>query len=165
VAASLERIRFLLVDDHVHVHNLMKTILRGFGAEWVFEAKSTAEAFDLLRRQQIDILFLDYLMGDEDGVEFCRRLRTAPDSPAPFLPVIMLTAHSDRTRVQAARDAGATEFCIKPVTPADVIRKVAAVIDRPRPFVRSPKFVGPDRRRNGGEPPGPERRGWAVDAG
>ena len=163
MAASLDRVRFLLVDDNAHVHNLMKTILRGFGAAWIFEAKTTEEAFDLLRREQVDILFLDYVMGREDGTDFCRRLRTAPDSPAPFMPVIMLTAHSERTRVQAARDAGATEFCVKPVTPADVIRKVAAVIDRPRPFVRSEEFVGPDRRRNEGQHPGPERRGWVLD--
>jgi DNA-binding response OmpR family regulator len=59
----------------------------------------------------------------------------------------MLTAHSEKARVQMARDAGVTEFCVKPVTPADMMKKVAAVIDRPRPFVRSDAYFGPDRRR------------------
>lgn len=159
MAVSLDRVRFLLVDDNVHMMNIVKTMLRGFGAEKIFEAKTANEALERLRHDPIDIVVLDYLLGDTDGTDFCRRLRTAPDSPAPFVPVIMLTAHSERSRVQSARDAGATEFCAKPVTAADLLRKVAAVIDRPRPFVRTGSYFGPDRRRaaESGHA-GPERR-------
>jgi CheY-like chemotaxis protein len=148
VSVSLEKVRFLLVDDNVHMMNIIKTMLRGFGATLVFEAKSAGEAFVMLRRDPIDIVVLDYLMEDEDGVAFVRRLRTASDSPAPYVPIIMLTAHSERARVELARDAGVTEFCVKPVTAADMLKKVAAVIDHPRPFIRSETFFGPDRRRH-----------------
>ena len=48
-------------------------------------------------------MILDYLMGEEDGVAFLRRVRTSSDSPSPYVPVIMLTAHSERKRVEAAR--------------------------------------------------------------
>jgi two-component system chemotaxis response regulator CheY len=160
VDVSLARVRFLLVDDSVHMMNIVKTILRGFGATLVFEAKSVAEALERLRNDNIDIVVLDYQMGDEDGVAFCRHLRSAPDSPTPYVPVIMLTAHSEKGRVQLARDAGVTEFCVKPVTPADMLKKVAAVINHPRPFVRSDSYSGPDRRRhNDPSYKGPERRG------
>lgn len=139
--------------------NIVKTILRGFGAVHVFESKSADEAINRLRNDAIDIVVLDYLMGDEDGVAFLRRLRHETNSPAPFVPVIMLTAHSERARVEAARDAGVTEFCAKPVTAAEMIRKVGAVIDHPRHFVRSNSYFGPDRRRRD-DPTfqGPERR-------
>ena len=139
--------------------NIVKTILRGFGAVHVFESKSADEAIQRLRNDAIDIVVLDYLMDDEDGVAFLRRLRHETNSPAPFVPVIMLTAHSERARVEAARDAGVTEFCAKPVTAAEMIRKVGAVIDHPRHFVRSASYFGPDRRRRA-EPnfQGPERR-------
>jgi DNA-binding response OmpR family regulator len=71
----------------------------------------------------------------------------------------MLTAHSDKPRVEAARDAGATEFCAKPVTATELLRKVGAVINHPRPFVRSDGYVGPDRRRRDDpDYEGPERR-------
>lgn len=165
MAVSLERVRFLLVDDNVHMMNIVKTILRGFGATQVFEAKSMPEAMDRLRHENIDIIVLDYLLGDDDGVDFVRRLRSAPDSPSPYVPIIMLTAHSERARVEAARDAGVTEFCAKPVTAADMLKKVAAVIDHPRPFVRSEGYFGPDRRRH--DDPnyrGPERRGGKTNA-
>ena len=136
-----------------------KTILRGFGAVHVFEAKEPQEAIYRLRNDAIDIVVLDYLMGDEDGIDFLKKLRHEASSPSPFVPVIMLTAHSEKARVEAARDAGVTEFCAKPVTAAEMIRKVAAVIDHPRQFVRSQTYFGPDRRRR--EDPsfqGPERR-------
>jgi len=139
--------------------NIVKTILRGFGAVHVFEAKETQEALNRLKHDAIDIIVLDYLMGDEDGVAFLRKLRHEADGPAPYVPVIMLTAHSEKTRVEAARDAGVTEFCAKPVTAAEMIRKVAAVIDHPRHFVRADSYFGPDRRRRD-DPAykGPERR-------
>jgi two-component system chemotaxis response regulator CheY len=135
------------VDDNVHMLNIVKTILRGFGAVHVFESKAPDEAMYRLRNDSIDIIVLDYLMGDEDGVEFLKKLRHETNSPSPFVPVIMLTAHSEKARVEAARDAGATEFCTKPVTAAEMFRKVAAVIDHPRHFVRSDTYFGPDRRR------------------
>jgi two-component system chemotaxis response regulator CheY len=147
------------VDDNVHMLNIVKTILRGFGAVHTFEAKSAEEAIYRLRNDSIDIVVLDYLMDDVDGIALLKKLRNEKESPAPFVPVIMLTAHSERVRVEAARDAGVTEFCAKPVTAAEMIRKVAAVIDHPRHFVRSASYFGPDRRRRA-EPgfQGPERR-------
>jgi two-component system chemotaxis response regulator CheY len=147
------------VDDNVHMLNIVKTILRGFGAVHVFEAKEPQEAIYRLRNDAIDIVVLDYLMGDEDGIAFLKKLRHERDSPSPYVPVIMLTAHSEKARVEAARDAGVTEFCAKPVTAAEMIRKVAAVIDHPRHFVRSDAYFGPDRRRRA-DPfyKGPERR-------
>lgn len=159
MAVSLEKVRFLLVDDNVHMMNIVKTVLRGFGATQVFEAKTVGEALTMLRHDAIDIVILDYQMDEEDGVAFIQRVRNAPDSPAPYVPVIMLTAHSERKRVEAARDAGVNEFCVKPVTAADMFKKVAAVIDHPRPFIRGGGYFGPERRRH--QDPrysGPERR-------
>jgi two-component system chemotaxis response regulator CheY len=159
VAASLEKVRFLVVDDNVHMLNIVKTLLRGFGATNVFEARNSEDAFKCLRQDAIDIVLLDYVIGAEDGADFLRRLRRDADSPAPFVPVIMLTAHAEKTRVETARDAGVNEFCTKPITATDMLRKVARVIDHPRAFVRSANYMGPDRRRRD-DPDyrGPERR-------
>jgi two-component system, chemotaxis family, chemotaxis protein CheY len=159
VSVPLERVRFLVVDDNLHVINIVKTVLRGLGALHVFDARTSKDALEHLRDDAIDIVVLDYMLGDEDGVEFLRRLRTDPTSPTPFVPVIMLTAHTEKSRVEAARDAGANAFCAKPVTPADILKKVTAIIDRPQSFVRSGDYVGPDRRRRDDPPRGaPDRR-------
>jgi len=152
-------VRFLIVDDNVHMLNIVKTILRGFGAVHVFEAKETQEALNRLKHDAIDIVVLDYLMGDEDGVAFLQKLRHETDSPAPYVPVIMLTAHSERARVEAARDAGVSEFCAKPITALEMFRKIASVINHSRQFVRTEGYLGPDRRRRSDPAyPGPERR-------
>jgi DNA-binding response OmpR family regulator len=83
-----------------------------------------------------------------NGIEFVKLVRTAEDSKAKLVPIIMLTAYSERSKVEAARDAGATEFCTKPVTATEIYRKVAAVVNNPRPYVRTRRFFGPDRRRH-----------------
>lgn len=164
MSVALRKVRFLVVDDNVHMIHLVKTILKGFGAEHVFEAKNPAEAFHALRHDAIDIIVLDYVMGEEDGVGLVRKVRRDEQSPAPYIPIIMLTAHSERKRVEIARDAGVNEFCAKPVTPAELLRKIASVIDHPRPYIRNDAYFGPDRRRHH-DPnyTGPERRAAMED--
>lgn len=158
-ARAFERLRLLIVDDNQHMINIVRTILRGFGAAHFYEANDAAEAFDVVRSDAIDLIIVDYQMNILDGVDFIRLVRTAKDSPNPYVPIIMLSAYSERSKVERARDAGVTEFCAKPVTAADLYRKVAAVVNNPRPFIRTGHFFGPDRRRHvSGDYRGHERR-------
>ncbi|MFN3808362.1 response regulator [Asticcacaulis sp.] len=163
--AGLERVRFMVVDDNTHMIHIVKTILRGFGATHVFEARDAGDAFQRLRNDAIDIVIVDFMMEVLDGVEFVHMVRNSSDSPNRYVPIIMLTAHSERSRVMAARDAGVNEFCAKPVTALELYRKVAAVIDKPRPFIKTANYFGPDRRRRqDAKYQGPERReGWSED--
>ncbi|WP_312161679.1 response regulator [Phenylobacterium sp.] len=159
MSASLHRLRFLIVDDNTHAVNLVKAMLRGFGADQLHDAQTLAAAQAQMRTTPCDIVILDYMLGPEEGVDFARWLRNAPESPAPLTPIILLTGHADRARIMAARDAGVNEFCVKPITPADLMKRIEWVIDRARPFVRSSTYFGPDRRRH--DDPryaGPERR-------
>ena len=156
---NLERLRVLIVDDNHHMINIVKTILRGFGIKDYFEARDAVEAFDIVRSESIDFVIVDYQMEILDGTDFVRLVRTADDSPNPYIPIIMLTAYSERSKVEQARDSGVTEFCCKPVTATELYRKVASVINTPRPFVRTSVFFGPDRRRRDLDSyRGPERR-------
>ncbi|MEM6627036.1 MAG: response regulator [Pseudomonadota bacterium] len=156
---NMERLRVLIVDDNHHMINIVKTILRGFGIKEFYEARDAAEAFDIVRSESVDIIVVDYLMDLLDGTDFVRLVRTGDDSPNPYIPIIMLTAYSERSKVESARDAGVTEFCCKPVTAQELYRKVSSVINNPRPFVRTSAYFGPDRRRRQGDAyRGPERR-------
>lgn len=163
--ASLERVRCLVVDDNAHMINIVKTILRGFGAKHIFEARDAAEGLHSLKHDAIDIVITDYQMEVLDGIEFVKLLRNSSDSPNRYVPIIMLTAHSERSHVVAARDAGANEFCCKPVTALELRRKVVAIVDKPRPFIKTSTYFGPDRRRKMDRNyQGPERReGWSED--
>ncbi len=148
VNASLERLRALVVDDNHHMITLVKTILRGFGVKDVLEAHDAVEAFELMNSTHVDFLIVDIAMEPLSGLGFVKLVRTADDSPSKYVPVIMLTAYSEKSAVESARDAGATEFCAKPVTATEIYRKVAAVVNQPRQFVRTRQYFGPDRRRH-----------------
>jgi DNA-binding response OmpR family regulator len=148
MSVSLSRVRFLIVDDNTHAVNLVKAMLRGFGANQLYDAQTIDTAQRRMKITPCDIVILDYMLGEEEGVTFARWLRNDPDSPAPYAPIILLTGHADRQKIMAARDAGVNEFCVKPVTPADLMKRIAWVVDRPRPFMRSQTYFGPDRRRH-----------------
>ena len=88
----MERLRVLIVDDNHHMINIVKTILRGFGIKDYYEARDAVEAFDMVRSESIDMVIVDYQMEILDGTDFVRLVRTADDSPNPYIPIIMLTA-------------------------------------------------------------------------
>jgi CheY-like chemotaxis protein len=144
---TLERLKVLVVDDNHHMINIIKTILRGFEVKDFFDTNSAADAFQIIRTTPVDLIITDYAMDHVDGCELTKLIRTAEDSPNHFVPVIMLTAYAERSKVEQARDAGVTEFCAKPVTATELYRKVCAVINTPRSFVRTSVYFGPDRRR------------------
>jgi CheY-like chemotaxis protein len=144
---TLERLKVLVVDDNHHMINIIKTILRGFEVKDFFDTNSAADAFQIIRTTPVDLIITDYAMDPVDGCELTRLVRTAEDSPNHFVPIIMLTAYAERSKVEQARDAGVTEFCAKPVTATELYRKVCAVINTPRSFVRTSVYFGPDRRR------------------
>tara|TARA_R110002096_G_scaffold61653_1_gene153170 strand:+ start:974 stop:1522 length:549 start_codon:yes stop_codon:yes gene_type:complete len=164
MAIDFSRLKILLVDDNAYMLTIMRTLLNGFGVKSIFESRDPAEAFDMVRADTVDIIITDYQMEILDGLDFVRLVRTADDSPNPMVPIVMLSAYSERSRVKMARDAGVTEFCCKPITARDMFAKLTSIINEPRAFIRNKTFFGPDRRRAGaGQRPysGPERRAGA----
>jgi len=145
--AGLDALQVLIVDDNQHMRTIVATILDGVGVRKIRQAQNGAEALDVLRTWPVDLAIIDYAMEPLDGVEFTRMVRNAADSQNPYLPVILMTAHSDRTRIVEARDAGVFEIIVKPLTAKALMDRLHAIIERPRPFVRNDNFFGPDRRR------------------
>jgi two-component system chemotaxis response regulator CheY len=64
------------------------------------------------------------------------------------VPIIMLTGHSEKQRVVSARDAGVTEFLVKPISAKSLYDRIVNVVVNPRPFIKTNAYFGPDRRRN-----------------
>lgn len=147
MSLGLETLRVILIDDNPHMRAIVTTLLDGFGVKTVREVCDGGEGLEALRIWPADLAIVDFKMAPMDGVEFTRQVRNAPDSRNPYLPVIMMTGHSVRTRVEDARDAGVTEFVVKPVTAKTLMERIYSVIYRPRPFMRTHSYFGPDRRR------------------
>ncbi len=142
-----DRMKVLVVDDYVHMRKLIATILQAFGVVHIFEADNGERALAVMRDANPDVLILDWVMEGMSGIDLVRMIRSNPQSPNPFLPVIMLTGHTSLDHVNTARDAGVNEFIAKPVAAKTLMQRLAVVIEQPRPFVRTSVYFGPCRRR------------------
>jgi len=156
---NLSRLNFLIVDDNKHMRALVKSILHALGVKNVLEASDGADAFKELRHFPADVIICDWNMSPLDGLDFVRMVRTGSDSPNPFVPIIMLTGHTEMNRVMEARDSGVHEFLAKPISAKKLYSRIRSIIENPRPFVRAGLYFGPDRRRKTNPNyNGPERR-------
>ena len=154
-----DRLKILVVDDNAHMRKLVVTIMQAFGTTHIYEADNGERALVLLRETNPDVVVMDWMMEGMSGLDVVKQIRTAPNTPNPFVPVIMLTGYTTIDHVRQARDAGANEFLAKPVSVKAILTRLTAVIEHPRPYVRTRAYFGPCRRRRGAdEYRGPERR-------
>ncbi|MFW6413142.1 MAG: response regulator [Oceanicaulis sp.] len=158
---ALAKLRVAIVDDNAAMRGIVRAVLASLGCTSVYEASDARSALALVAAENVDIMILDWKMKPVDGLALVKRLRDPEKSPNPFLPIIMLTAYAEPSKVKEARDAGVTEFMVKPFAAEALYRRIAVIVNRPRPFVRTKVFFGPDRRRSDAEFSGPERR---IDA-
>lgn len=160
---QFDKVKVLLVEDNQPMLDLAKSLLETFGIGQVFTAKDGEEGFAIFCRENTDIVVADWMMKPMDGITLARRIRNDPASPNKFVPFILMTGFSEQRRVVEARDAGITEFLVKPFNARDLYRRIAQIIEKPRKFVRSEDFFGPDRRRKRtSEYEGPLRRDTDV---
>ncbi len=155
---AMSNLRVLLVDDNAAMRGIVRTVLTAFGIVNVFEASSASQAMETMRTEHIDLMILDWKMQPIDGLALAKKLRTDEDSRLRFIPIIMLTAYAEPSKICLARDAGVTEFMCKPFSSEGLYRRIANIVNRPRSFVRTKSFFGPDRRRFAGDFDGQERR-------
>lgn len=156
---DLRKVSILVVEDSGFMAKLLKAILRGLAVGMVHECLDPKQVMSSLQDAQPDVVFLDFEMPEIDGLEVARQIRKGEDAPNPFIPIIMVTAHTKKATVQQARDAGVTEFLAKPVSAKSVYERLVSCIEAPRAFIKANGYYGPDRRRHQQEAyDGPERR-------
>jgi CheY-like chemotaxis protein len=148
VRIDFNRLRFLVIDDNAHMRRILRTLLHGFGTREVYEAEDGAGGLEAFTHYSPDIVVTDWAMPIFDGLELTQMIRQPGANNNPYVPIIMLTGHSEKKRVIAARDAGVTEFLAKPISAKALYQRVLNVVANPRPFIRTRSYFGPDRRRN-----------------
>jgi CheY-like chemotaxis protein len=149
---DLASLKILVVDDNANVVRLISDVLRAAGVGQVETAPDGMKARDKIASWDPQIIFSDWNMPVMSGLELTRAIRRAALTgdrrvPNPRVPVVIVTGQRSEADVQEARKAGVNEFVIKPFTPAGLLSRVQLVLLKPRPFVVSADYIGPDRRR------------------
>ncbi len=159
MAYNLEHLQVQLIEDNKNMCALVKAMLNALGMENVRDYSNGQEAIDAIEEFTPDLIITDWMMAPVDGLEYTKFIRGHIDSPDIFTPIILMTGHTEKWRIISARDAGVNELLAKPITAKTLYDRILAVIERPRPYVRTKSFFGPCRRRvNWREYMGPERR-------
>ncbi|MBM4424149.1 MAG: response regulator [Chloroflexi bacterium] len=121
--------RILVVDDDDKTVQLIGYILRGQGYE-VSSAMSGGDALKVAANEPPDLIVLDLMMPDMDGLEVCRRMRADPR--LAHVPIVMLTAKVHPSDRAEGLRAGADDYITKPVDPVDLAVRIKAALQRPR---------------------------------
>lgn len=167
MAYDLGKVSVVVADQNQFMRHIINEMLLAFGVANIRLVDSGEQALKAFDDMDVDVLICDSMIEPIDGYELTRTIRNNPDLPNRYLPIIFVTGHADMHSVLKARDAGATEFLVKPVAPAVIYDRLVHVIEHQRPFIQAGTYFGPDRRRRvSPDFHGVEKRGVqnAVDA-
>lgn len=145
---NFRHLRTLIIDPSGYSKNLLKTLLATLGVEHVVAMGQTDYALVSLRNELFNIVFCDEMVAPHDPIAFLKALRRDLRTRDVTIPVVLVSAGADIDKIKAARDAGMSDVLTKPVSAETVERRLRALLLKPKAFVASKAFVGPDRRRN-----------------
>ena len=119
--------RVLIVDDEPVIRLDLRTMLEAMGHEVVGEADNGADALQLARTLQPDLVIADLMMPEMDGIELSRRL-----AKERIAPVLILTAYSEPEMVAGADRSGVLGYLVKPFREADLAPAIQVAVSRYR---------------------------------
>jgi two-component system, chemotaxis family, chemotaxis protein CheY len=145
--ADLAGLCVFIVDDSEPMRVLIHRLLVKLGIHRIYEYADPSEALGDLPLRKPNLIFTDLSMTPMDGIELARAVRQRASESESRIAIVMVTGHTERYHIEAARDAGVNEILAKPITTGGLMQRVEEIVLRPRPFVRSANYIGPCRRR------------------
>jgi len=159
MAYDFKKVNVLVTESTHTMFDLTQAVLAAFGVGRIYSAFDHNSGFRSFCQNNPDLVILDWLEDPLNGLELARKIRTHKSSPNPYVPIVMMSGHSSVKRILAARDAGVSAFMAKPFTAKSLFNRIEYLIEKPRPFVKAPDFIGPDRRTGARKDyQGPDRR-------
>jgi two-component system phosphate regulon response regulator PhoB len=130
VAHPQEAVKILVVDDEQDAVDLVGFNLKQAGFQ-VVTASDGAEALDKVHKRQPDLIVLDVMMPQLDGLEVCKLLRR--DSTTSGIPILMLTAKATEVDRILGLELGADDYVTKPFSPRELVLRVRKLLARSKP--------------------------------
>tara|TARA_R110002110_G_scaffold88766_3_gene231220 strand:+ start:184 stop:645 length:462 start_codon:yes stop_codon:yes gene_type:complete len=125
-----ETLTVLVVDDSSHMRYLLLGLLRALGVGEIIMAKDGDEAWSHYVKHKPDLVITDAAMAPTDGFALAKRLRDDDIATSRHIPIIMVSAHTEISAIERARDVGITEFVRKPIVPRALYERLIAVVNR-----------------------------------
>lgn len=147
MAFDFKKLSVLVVEDTGPMRELIVSVLETLGVGKVYTAPDGERGYNTFVSKQPDIVIADWHMEPMNGIDLTVKIRRDSSSSNRMVPIVLVTGYSALIRVAQARDAGVTEFMVKPFSANDLAKRIAYVINKPRDFVDSKDYFGPDRRR------------------
>jgi DNA-binding response OmpR family regulator len=116
--------KILLVDDEPEILEICRDYLKASGYD-VVTAKDGAQGLSLFRREKPDLIVLDLMLPEMDGLDLCRAIRRESN-----VPIIMLTARVEETDKLVGLELGADDYMTKPFSPRELVARVKVVLRR-----------------------------------
>jgi two-component system chemotaxis response regulator CheY len=132
--AIMKKLRVLVVDDSSIIRKIISKTLKELGTEEIAEAQDGVDALIKLKIcGRLDLILLDWLMPQMDGLEFLKKLKQDPlYREYREIPVIMVASDIDKAKVLEAFKAGANNFLAKPFSPALLEEKISQTLGQER---------------------------------
>jgi CheY-like chemotaxis protein len=147
IAMLLGARKILVIDDEHYTRKVIKTLLMTMGVKSIQEAPDGYAGLEIIPTFAPHIVLCDWEMPGMDGPAFVRAVRSPDTFPYPDVPIIMLTAHGERSRVVEASRLGIHEYLLKPVSSQALQARLLSVITHPRKMVRRGDYYGPEPRK------------------
>ncbi|MCK5604074.1 response regulator transcription factor [Candidatus Pacearchaeota archaeon] len=119
--------KILVVDDEKKIVSLVRAYLEHDGYQ-VVEAYDGKQALAVFQREKPDLIILDIMLPELDGIEVCRQIRRSSE-----VPIIMLTAKDEDTDKIVGLELGADDYLTKPFSPRELVARIKAIFRRTHP--------------------------------
>jgi two-component system chemotaxis response regulator CheY len=139
--------KVLVVDDEHYSRKVIRTLLQSIGVRAVYEVGDGSAGLDAICTYTPDVVLVDYEMPGLDGPGFVRAVRSPGTFPYADIPLVMVTAHGERSRVIAIAKLGINEYLLKPVSSQALQARLLSVFLNPRPMIRKGDYYGPEPRK------------------
>lgn len=147
VEFRIQQMTVLVVDDNAFMRKMVRSLLNNIGVKKVYEAADGIAGLEQIRAVAPDVIVLDWEMPLLNGPELVRIVRSPGVFPTPDIPIIMLTAYGERSRIVEAVRIGVNEFLCKPVSAKMLTDRLISILAKPRVSVQFGDYYGPEPRK------------------